>query len=457
MPIKLITNETITVTVGVQINPLVLFSLIKPIQIGGFIPFTDCDTDECRNISTCYINPVFGSKNNAIASYENDLQPFLFRDTFYNSNKDNSAFSFNYQLQKLVENKWVNIGAPNSGALGANYPFASINRHEDYRGYSLNWGSVLLYHGAGCYRMKIIRSYILSSATTKRTTIFKRPGITSEPFNIGALSVLLHNGQVLIITLPAGLTATVLKLLLNNSQEAKENNLMFDVYFSGGELHISATGTSANYVQTIALMPNDDPSNIFQYVSSTTESATQEIITCAVSEPFKLLEFNCNRADSTVKFENWRTGEIADIDKPYLLHDYCGFTWYDSIRVYGGFYGEGIKEFSEKAVEWGKPKHGYINVVNDEAIHGYFFESNLLPDYLHKRLPVYGFMGCELAVSDYNLNNPDYGIKRLLVKKDGNYPLTPYLQGLERKSSAKVQFVRLIQGVIKSNCCANDV
>lgn len=191
------------------------------------------------------------------------------------------------------------------------------------------------------------------------------------------------------------------------------------------------------------------------------ESTFKTIKGCLVSPPYQLLAWDCHRAKGTVKFETWLKGKVGEKRKDYILYDLCDLTapasvingWYDSIRVRGWFGYYTVPEYKEVLLEWGKPKHGKIERISDEAIQAFEYKSKYLPFYIHHRFSVYAMMADELRVSDYNLNNSDYDIKRLVIVKNGGYePEYADKDGL-RKGKVEVIFNRGVQGVIKSICC----
>lgn len=183
------------------------------------------------------------------------------------------------------------------------------------------------------------------------------------------------------------------------------------------------------------------------------ESTFGLLTSCLVSPAFELRAWDCNRAKGTVKFENWLTGVIGEKRIDYQLYDLCTMWWYDSIRVKGWFGYYKVPEYKEVLLEWGSPNHGKIQRVRDEAIQGFEYLSNYQKFEIHERFSVYGMMADELRVSDYNLNNSDYSIKRLLVVKDGGYEPEYIDNKGQRRSKVKMRFKRGVQGVIKSNCC----
>jgi len=177
------------------------------------------------------------------------------------------------------------------------------------------------------------------------------------------------------------------------------------------------------------------------------------IISCLATPCFHALLWDCQRAKGTVKWENRLTGKIGDKRSDYVVYDLCKMWLYDSVRVKGWFGYEKVSEYREVMQEWGKPKHGKIERVRDEAIQRYEYLSNYLPKYLHERFAIYGMMADELRVSDYNIHNSDFNLKRMVVVKDGSFE-PEYLDNKgQRLSKVKVFFKRGVQSIIKSICC----
>lgn len=168
---------------------------------------------------------------------------------------------------------------------------------------------------------------------------------------------------------------------------------------------------------------------------------------CYVSETFRLLPFNCNVADRTVKFEAYQTGYMGSIDNDGEVFDLCGFTFYDSVRM-RGFFGKEKSNYDVIELEY---PTGLIDQVRDEALQKFQWSSELLPKVHHDRLKAYCFMGNKVLVSDYNRNNSDYNIKQKQVVKAGGYEPTYYTRS--RMSKVTVDFKEGIQGAIKSVSC----
>lgn len=168
---------------------------------------------------------------------------------------------------------------------------------------------------------------------------------------------------------------------------------------------------------------------------------------CFVSEFFRLRAFSCDLAENTVKFEAYNSGMIGKIPADGVVFDLCGLNIYDSIR-FKGFFGNEKTGYDETELEY---QNGLIDPVNDEALQKYTLNTRLLPDWLHKRLKVYGLMADRTFVSDYNWSNPDHNIKRKLVRKNAGYE--PKWNERNRQASVSVEFADGVQSTIKSISC----
>lgn len=353
--------QVITIGLSPAINT-VLFTYLKPIQVVGFVPMTDCNEQDCRyqDITCCYVNRVFGEVISGVATqkstYENDFSTFLLNNAFYYL--DHST-TITFKLEKNINGVWTFI-TNLSGTYGTAYPNGSFP-NANMSGQAINWGTVYKLHGAGVYRVKAINSYT-------------PPSVPISPF---------------------------------------------PVPYPGGV--------------------NPDTIN-----------------NCLISEPFKLMAWNCNIAHGTVKFESSISGKIGDIRKDYLIHDLCGVVWFDSIRM-PAFFGFETDDYNEILQEWGKPTAGKIVRVRDEAIQKYELRSNLIPQYILSRFSVYGLMADILRVSDYNINNANWDIKQMGVVKNGGF--APEYKNAwpnninGRTGTVKMNFKRNPQNVISSRCC----
>lgn len=199
------------------------------------------------------------------------------------------------------------------------------------------------------------------------------------------------------------------------------------------------------------------------------------IVECMVSPPFCLQEWDCVKANRTVKFETTIIGgRIGHIDKTNCGHKYWDFCckhqpenptfgayttaikWLDSIRIFG-FFGREAKDYERTSIKY---PTGLVNKIRDEAIRKFKFRSfgntasaagKGYPQWMHDRLAVYAFQAENLYVSDYNLNNADYNLKGYCVVADGNY--LPEYKGHSRYSNVEVDFKAQYQYLIRNRCC----
>lgn len=440
MAVKLETLQESEVTVAIQLRPEVIFTMSQPKQVGGLVPFSSCEND-CRDVcNTDKPLPVFGNLINRKYAYDNDYNTFLFR-------QDNKqlfpSLVFQFILQKNIRGIWQDIDTLSS-TLGKSYPFGSLSGFPNYTGYQLNWGSVLLYHGQGCYRVKINSQF--EAATDWREDTFTQTISfpTSEPF----YRFMLSNGEIITFYYAdENVTADELISALNNNAAAIRNGLTFSYTYSLGVLTLKVKSRENNYVTTIYY------SDVTLVRTGTTHTSADETPSfCLASPSFRLVEWDCNRADKTVKLETFTNGLIGDKRTDYLLHDFGELNWYDSIRLYGYFGEEKIVEYLRVRDEWGKPKHGLIQEVKNEAVSEFTLYTHIFSKPLHERLMYYMALADEVIISDYNLVNPDYNLKRLAVTFESSYEAEETANYYKRGAKATLKFRKRVQSAIKSKC-----
>lgn len=148
---------------------------VKPIQVAGLVPLTECDAEECRSIDVncCYILPVFGNTKPSpvppfsdipvdVPTYENDFNAWT---VDYTQLAKNNATTITWILEKVVDGEWTEFQNPLNNDYGRIYPILSIPGHKFYARLELNWGAVLFYKGAGCYRIKVESSINIDDPT----------------------------------------------------------------------------------------------------------------------------------------------------------------------------------------------------------------------------------------------------------------------------------------------------
>lgn len=180
------------------------------------------------------------------------------------------------------------------------------------------------------------------------------------------------------------------------------------------------------------------------------EGKPSEQLGCLCSEPFCLKNWDCQRADGTVRFENFLKGKIGDINADGKVFDLRGINWHDSIRFKGFFGYETTPEYLEVLHEH---QNGSIKRIRDEAIQKFKLKTNLLPKWFLDRFKSYGLMADVLLVSDYNINNSDYNIKQKQVIRASGFEPTYFDKQRRRIGRVEVDFKEGIENVIKSICC----
>jgi len=237
------------------------------------------------------------------------------------------------------------------------------------------------------------------------------------------------------------------------STVATLNNNDYGTYSAIGT--IPNLPTYAEYKVSWGLVLNLQGIGVYRIKAVTSFGAIAD--QCLVSEVIELIEWDCNRAHGTVKFEANISGTVGDINNDGNVFDLCTKNHYDSIRFPGFFGFETTSEYLEILHEY---QTGQINRIRDEAVQKFKLKTHPLPKWLHDRFKVYGLMADTLRVSDYNRNNSDYSISRKQVVKDGNYEPEYYDKQTAhtkiRMSKVTVDFKEGIQSVIKSSCCDSE-
>jgi hypothetical protein len=171
---------------------------------------------------------------------------------------------------------------------------------------------------------------------------------------------------------------------------------------------------------------------------------------CQISKQFQLKKWNCNQAHYTVKFECWKTGKIGNINKDGQIVDLCKINYYDSIRCPGFFGKRTIGEYLKIIHEL---PNSETHQIRNEAVPEYKFLSGMLPFWMHTRMQIHMMMADTTLVSDYNINNSDYTIRRRFVIGKGAYKPNYYEDGWNRLQDVEVDFDLGYHGLIASSCC----
>jgi len=451
---------------------------LAPTQVIGLIPLYPCDSKECRE--QCdrfeYVNPVFGELKGKSyqqgMTYENDWSTFYIDTSLFNANTNSVTITF--ILEKFFEGQWqpAPIGLTlNSNSYGILFPLGSIPSHPSYAGYAINWGSILFYKGVGCYRFKAISTFT-TTVTTNGTVGGTQATVL---FNLSAYSCALGAITGVLKTTSGNIPATYTINQTNPAFTIAQNvayivNLIntssypYTATQSGDSFTIQGLSYSLNNGITWNLNITKTGSCEFHLTNGMKNGRDGDPVTiqvvntqCLVSPPFDLKKWDCIRAKGTVKFETWMTGIIGDPYLDYKKHDLCGMLFYDSIRVRGFFGYQKSPEYRTENLEWGNPQQGKIEHIRDEQIQRWEYISKYMPEYIHTRFSCFAMMCDRTFVSDYNINNSDYTLKRKNVIKDSGYE-PEYMDKdayWTRRHKAKVNvfFKRGVQSVEKSICC----
>lgn len=417
-----------------------------PVQVLGLNPLNLCRAEECRTFNgDCYVNNVFGTVNVNNSTYENDVTPYFISDGLQRD--------FTFILEKRNGNSWefsANAGYVNIGNIR---DYGYFTAQPNYTGIEINWGKVLTLFGSGMYRIKFetVPCFTYSISRTRYTIVHIGAGVIDLKLKLFADGVLIAP-EFLCVGTNVVANMQNLATWINDYQNANfaipEFLATYDI-INGWVLLNGLQGQNAVFSDTGTDTGDHDYTivNHGNFIGGTATPTTPCIPFCFVGEPHRLMPFNCDIANLTIKFETNQTGIIGSIQSDGSIFDLCGITLYDSIRV-PGFFGHGKGSYNEELLEY---QNGLIDMVRDENILKYFCEINLVPMWLHKRLMSYGLMADYLFVSDYNRNNSDYEIKHLRVIKDGGYE-PEYIIG-NRLSSVELNFKAGQQSIIKSSSC----
>lgn len=190
---------------------------------------------------------------------------------------------------------------------------------------------------------------------------------------------------------------------------------------------------------------------------------------CYASPPFCLQVWTCTAVDETVKFEaQYKGGNVGSITTqgrswnlcckahqfPSQPYTYYPINWYDSIRFYGMF----TNTDYDKEVDSVKYQPGVIFKVRDEVIKKFKLfiggggSTKNAPLWLLERFVGYAMSADQLFVSDYNVNNPNYNLKKFWVVSDVG--IKPLYKGYSRYMKViDTEFREGQQYIFRDRCC----
>jgi hypothetical protein len=211
-------------------------------------------------------------------------------------------------------------------------------------------------------------------------------------------------------------------------------------------------GFIINWTRVLSLLGSGD----YRFVLAGNNNGGREY--CGFSPPFCLEEFDCIKADGSVKFETLNTGGITgDITTQGNTFSLCcgdvgtpaiPINWKDSIR-FNAFFGYQSIGFRRESIKYAT---GVVTKVRDEAIKKFTLKTDNLPKWLLDRFAGYALQADELYVSDYNINNSDYNLKHLGVVASSEF--NPNYTNYSRYNRIlDLTFEEKTQSIFRSRCC----
>lgn len=466
---------------GVATNPILNVPFAGGKWLGGLVPMIPCGFKDCRVTPQrwCYWLPVFGTQAGAKASYQNDWNTFPVAYTGSGTPK----FTLQRATSSFMDGKdeidwiWSDVAdIDNTGKYGILQNLGTVPGHPTYMIFQVNWGSVYAHNKNGFYRI-----LFQDCQTNYANVIQPRLNGIESPATV-------WSGPPLSATVDISITCgkktyTLPTFTVKGNEQADCNAIAAainaatgpsfpftaSVAFSSGHWLYSIIGTmgaSQNGCRPNIVYKIAGGDNIINDATLTGGAGNgTQVCNCGLQSPvFQLFKWDCMRAHGTVKFEVWNQGTIGDVNNPGTLFDYCGLSMYDSIRV-KGFFGYGKYSYDELLLEFGidsSAMFGQIERNRDKFIPSYKFNSQPLPDWVHKQLASFMMMADTVLASDYNVNNSNYYIQRKNVVKKGGYEpkfnekgkrFDLSMKEYERRDSVSIEFLEGIQSGIKSTCC----
>lgn len=151
-----------------------------------------------------------------------------------------------------------------------------------------------------------------------------------------------------------------------------------------------------------------------------------------------LRKWTVYRENKTARFDwyrNGNNGEPRDVNK---RRDYGILNWFNQLRVPGIFWGEEATVTRESV----KYQNGEQVWLKDDLINEYIFNSDRLPNYVHRFLKYDMFQADNIVVNDFNIINPTPA-KTLRI-----YPNSGYAAGYDAsvlQSSVELKFLDRVQ------------
>jgi hypothetical protein len=168
-------------TFGVQASTVPIFTpqgkyavIQAPVQIIGFVPlvcpdqdprlpaFSKCDCREWTN-DDCYINPVFASTSDGDRN-KNDHSFYYMEFPFFYQYQWSNASASQMSLEEWDGTQWILTTNLSDNTYGLFYDFGDLCI-PNWKGYEIDWRTVIIAFGEGLYRFKITFTMFTLSGT----------------------------------------------------------------------------------------------------------------------------------------------------------------------------------------------------------------------------------------------------------------------------------------------------
>src|SRR3990167_5183269 len=145
-----------------------------PIQIAGLVPLICADQDSrlpafskcnCREWvgDQCYITPVFATLTGSDPLY-NDHNMFLLEYPFFFSYQWTNPALSQMSIDEWNGAEWVTTTTLNDSTYGIYYEFGDLCI-PNWKGYDIDWQTILIVFGEGLYRFRVDYSIFTISGT----------------------------------------------------------------------------------------------------------------------------------------------------------------------------------------------------------------------------------------------------------------------------------------------------
>lgn len=282
--------------------------------------------------------------------------------------------------------------------------------------------------------------------------------------------------------------------MAGNAVQTNKNNdtntWLFEVgnHYTDDVLHLQKLNTTTNEFETIADLDSSNSYGIFlQYKTYTFsyQGYTLEWLSvyAAFGEgtyrvvlnysengfnysghtpPFCLKKYSPYVADMTVRFdcfnyggnignvnkqgEKWRlSGTQLDIENNFDEIGEIDIELFDSIRI-GGMFKDEAPTIENVEIKF---PNGFRKQIRQETIKNFSLNSSPIPMWLIQRLFAYCFMADECIVYDFNIGNPNYNLKGLYVRIDGEVS-SSYNIGIRYEKLTNVKFKEQQQFIFRN-------